>query len=400
MATASFRKVPLKASVVAAALCVAGAAHAQSSVTLYGIADAGLMYQTHTAPAAPGGPTPHQFSLTNAGYSPSLFGMMGTEDLGGGLKATFKLESGIDLSNGGFDNPGGGHGLFNRTADVGLSSDRFGTLLAGLQISPFFDTVYELDPRSAAEFGSALTPNVDNAMIATIFMPNAVTYTSPNIAGFQVAGLFGLGGIAGNFQAGRSWSVSGKYTNGTLLVGAAYISVNNGNMNTNGLLTNSGLAAVNSLLLANVRAWTAGASYKLDTVTVKASFTNYKANSAPVPNFSTDTSVNMYTFGADWFALPYLDLNGAVYYQDDRVHSGSHSITAAIGTQFFLSKRTALYAQVGLVNNKCSADGACLGSGLSVESGGSALGAMNGLGTLGFPAGTTVAGNVGVRVMF
>jgi len=396
METASIRKISLKAGVVAAALCAGGVAHAQSSVTLYGIADAGLMYQSHAT-----GNTGRQFSMTNAGYSPSLFGITGIEDLGGGLKATFKLESGIDLSNGGFDNPGGSKGLFNRIADVGLTSERYGTVLAGLQISPFFNMIYDLDPRSSAEFGSMLTPVIDNSLIAALFMPNAITYTSPDMGGFQVAGMFGLGGVPGNFRAGRSWSVSGKYTNGALLIGAGYISVNNA--------SDAALGAMDSLFLANVRAWTAGASYKFGTVTVKASFANFKSNSVPAAldpalTYSTDSSVNVYSGGVDWFALPYLDLNAGVYYQQDRVHSGNRSITAAFGSQFFLSKRTALYAQVGFVNNKCSADGACLGSGISVESEGSAVGGLTGLGTaaagLGFPPGTTVGANVGIRVMF
>ncbi|MFB9126079.1 porin [Paraburkholderia dipogonis] len=65
----AIRNFPLNAGVVAAALCAAGAAQAQSSVTLYGIADAGLMYLSRTTPGANG--TGRQFSVTNSGYSPS-----------------------------------------------------------------------------------------------------------------------------------------------------------------------------------------------------------------------------------------------------------------------------------------------------------------------------------------
>jgi predicted porin len=394
----SYYKLYFKSSVVAAALCATAAAHAQSSVTLYGIADAGLMYLSHSTPGLNGSTgAGRQFLMTNSGYSPSLWGLMGSEDLGGGLKATFKLESGISFANGGYDNPGGNNGLFNRTAEVGLSSNRFGTVTAGLQFSPFFLTVYDLDPRSGSEFGSAVTPVLDNSLIAGLFMPNSVSYTSPNISGFEFSGLFGFGGVAGNFQDGRSWSVSAKYTNGTFLAGAGYISVNNA--------ADTGLTAVGGFYPANVRAYTAGASYKFGGVTVKAAFANFKANSAPVTNSSTDTSVNVYSGGADWFVLPDLDLNGGVYYQQDRVHSGSRSITAALGTQYFLSKQTALYAQVGFVNNKCSADGQCLGSGLTVESGGSGIGGLEGdVGSAaagaGLPPGTTFGGNVGIRVMF
>jgi len=233
------------------------------------------------------------------------------------------------------------------------------------------------------------------------FMPKAVTYTSPNIAGFQFAALYSLGGVAGSFQTGRAYSVGAKYTNGTLLVGAAYINVNNA--------ADSALASVGELYPANVRAYTAGASYKFGGLTAKASFANFKANSVPVsvdPALanSTNTSVNIYSGGVDYFALPDLDLNGGVYYQQDRVNSGGHSVMGAIATQFFLSKRTSLYAQVGVVNNTCARDGVCLGSGLSVESGGSGVGGLQGLGTaaegLGLPPGTTVGADVGIRMTF
>lgn len=395
-------KVVIKISVLAAGLWVANAAYADNNVTLYGIMDAGVMYLSHSTPGFNGTETGtgRQFALTNGGYSPSLFGLKGSEDLGGGLKAIFKLESGISVANGGFDNPPANNGLFNRTAEVGLSS-QYGTLKAGLQLSPFFLTIDDLDPRSVSQFGSMLTTTIDNSLIAATFMPNALSYTSPDIGGFEFAGLFGLGGVAGDFQNGRSWSLSAKYTNGTFLAAASYISVNNA--------SDTGLAAIGGLYPANVRAYTAGASYKFGSVIVKGSFTNFKANSVPVSvnpalTNSTDTSVNVYSGGADWFVLPTLELNGAVYYQQDRVHSGDRSITVAAGTQYFLSKRTALYAQVAVVNNKCSASGQCLGSGLSVESGGSAIGGVEGLGTaaagLGLPPGTTVGADVGIRVRF
>ncbi|WP_321922005.1 porin [Paraburkholderia guartelaensis] len=394
-------KWPLKAGVAAAALCAASAAYADGSVTLYGIADVGFMYLSHSTPEFNGSTgTGHVFQLTNAGYSPSLWGLTGKEDLGGGVQAEFKLESGINLANGGFDNPGGNNGLFNRIAEVGLSGD-FGKVMAGLQISPFFNIIYALDPRGAGEFGSILTPVSENSLIAAVFMPNAVSYTSPDIGGFQAAGLFALGGVAGSFQTGRAWSVSARYTNGTFLAAAAYISANNA--------ADSALASVGELYPINVRAYTAGMSYKFGGLIAKAAFANFKANSVPVSvnpalMYSTNTSVNVYSGGFDYFPLPYLDVNAGVYYQQDRVNSGGHSVMGAIGSQFFLSKRTSLYAQVGLVNNTCAHNGVCLGSGLSVESGGSGVGGLQGLGLaaegLGLPPGTTVGANVGIRTTF
>jgi predicted porin len=405
------RKFQIKACAAAAALCVVGSAHADTdnSVTLYGIADVGLMYLSHSTPELNGGMSNgHQISLTNSGYSPSLWGIKGVEDLGGGFKAQFNLESGISMVNGGFDNPGDNKGLFNRVADVGISGN-FGKVMAGLQFSPFFELIYDLDPRDSSMFGSMLVPVSEQTLAAATFMPNSVSYTSPSFGGFQLSGLYALGGVAGSFSTGRAWSVAAKYSTGTLLIGAAYIDVNNAD--------DVALATANPLYAINSRAWTVGASYKFGGLTGKASFANFKANSlSPLlagllvpPNTpsgtSLNTSVNVYSGGVDYFVLPYLDVNAGIYYQQDRVNSGGRSITGAIGTQFFLSKRTSLYAQLGFVNNKCAGDGVCLGSGLSVENAGSGTGGMQGAGTvgsmgLGLPPGTTVGANIGIRTTF
>ena len=92
-----FRAALLTSS--AAAACIAApAVHAQSSVTMYGIMDAGIEYTNHAAPE--GGSS---VKLKSGNKNTSRWGLRGVEDLGGGLKAVFRLESGIDLANGAFD---------------------------------------------------------------------------------------------------------------------------------------------------------------------------------------------------------------------------------------------------------------------------------------------------------
>jgi predicted porin len=85
----------LKAVAGVAALLFAGAACAQSSVTLYGILDTGVLYTSRTVGAIAGQNAGKNFSLINGGLTPSIFGLTGTEDLGGGVKLSFKLESGF-----------------------------------------------------------------------------------------------------------------------------------------------------------------------------------------------------------------------------------------------------------------------------------------------------------------
>src|SRR5258708_11459203 len=102
---------------------LAGAAHAQSSVTLYGFVDAGLVYVNN------------QFGHSNiesitGQTSGSRWGLRGSEDLGGGLKAIFTLENGFDSSNGKLLQGGR---EFSRQAFIGLSSDKLGTFTMGRQ---------------------------------------------------------------------------------------------------------------------------------------------------------------------------------------------------------------------------------------------------------------------------
>ncbi|HEV7390011.1 MAG TPA: porin, partial [Burkholderiales bacterium] len=90
------------------AFALSGAAHAQSSVTLYGIVDAGIEYVNHASDD--GGAA----RLVSGGKNTSRFGFKGSEELGGGLKAIFQLESGINIANGQLDD--GPNALFDRRA--------------------------------------------------------------------------------------------------------------------------------------------------------------------------------------------------------------------------------------------------------------------------------------------
>ena len=112
----------------------AGAAHAQSSVTLYGIIDEGLLFNNNA-----GGK--HLYSMASGVMQGSRFGLRGTEDLGGGLKAIFTLENGFDVNSGKL---GQGGLMFGRQAYVGLSS-QYGTVTLGRQYDSVVDFVGPLE---------------------------------------------------------------------------------------------------------------------------------------------------------------------------------------------------------------------------------------------------------------
>jgi predicted porin len=355
------KTVALKLIAAVAGMLVGGVAYAQSSVTLYGLVDGGLLYTNKTLNTTTGQNAGKQFSMIDSGTSPSQFGLTGTEDLGGGLKAEFKLESGISVANGGFNDSNGN--FFGRQAWVGLNSN-YGEVKAGLQFSPFFLSLYELDPRGTSQFASSLITYLNNVVGTGVFTANALSYTSPTIGGLQGSVLLALGGKAGDFQAGRQYSASLKYDNGSLMVNAAFFDGNSG-------------GTVNTPLPTTVEfeGRMIGASYKFGKLTAKASFSNYKV----AGSFNN----NVYGGGLDYLVLPQLDINGGVWYTSDRNNTNNHSILGGLGTDYYLSRATTLYAQLGIVNNH-----GAMNTGLSVD------GAFNGV------AGTTVGADVGIRHIF
>ncbi|EKS71811.1 MULTISPECIES: porin [Caballeronia] len=317
-----------------------GLAQAKSSVTLYGVLDSGFLYTNKTLNSATGQNGGKQFSLIDAGLLASRFGIMGTEDLGGGLKLNFDLESGISAVNGGFSDSNGN--LFGRQAWVALDG-RFGEVKAGLQYSPFYLAIYETDPRAFWQFGSGVVNYADNVLATGTFSANAVSYTSPVFGGFSGSVMFALGGEAGNFQAGRQYSASLKYDNGALLINAAIFGSNSGG---------TGQTPVPSTLEFEGR--TLGAAYRFGTLSAKASFVNYKV----AGSFNN----NVYGGGLDYLVLPQLDVNGGVWVTSDRNDTKNHSVVVALGAEYFVSKRTGVYAQVGVANNH-----GAMNTGLSIQ---------------------------------
>lgn len=172
-----------------AAACGSQAAHAQSNVTLYGVLDAGLQYQTH----ADGQHS--AVNLQNYGLIPSQFGFKGSEDLGGGLKAIFRLEQGFNLNDGTATVPGY---AFFRSAWAGLEGG-FGTLTAGRVFSVLFDNTVFHDPLYFASYsGQGMVVPIDVG-----FVNNALKYRSPEFKGLSVQALAATGGVAGNSRSGR-----------------------------------------------------------------------------------------------------------------------------------------------------------------------------------------------------
>ncbi|KND61296.1 Outer membrane protein (porin) [Candidatus Burkholderia verschuerenii] len=173
----------------AAMLCAAQAASAQSSVTLYGVLDVFGFWNNN------GGTS--NISMRSGGYVGSLFGLKGSEDLGGGLKTDFTVENGFNINNGTF--LADSSTMFYRQSWVGLSHDKYGQLRFGRQYTPSFFSIYYADPfrlDEALGLGASAVLARDSNTNAVQYLngrqSNAIQYYSPTIGGFKLSALYGF----------------------------------------------------------------------------------------------------------------------------------------------------------------------------------------------------------------
>ncbi|MBB5499343.1 putative porin [Paraburkholderia sp. MM5384-R2] len=208
----------LSGAAILAACCVAQA-NAASSVTLYGIIDYGVNYQSNSG----GGRVIGGSSGIMQG---SRWGFKGVEDLGGGLGAIFTLENGFDLGKG---TSLQGGALFGRQAYIGLSSEKYGALTLGRQYDSLVTFVESR--MNSANFGGGTTAHpgdLDN-LNNSKRINNSVKYMSPNMGGFTVGGVYGFGGQAGDFSRNQIWSAGVGYEYGGFSAGAAFMNARNPN---------------------------------------------------------------------------------------------------------------------------------------------------------------------------
>ncbi|RAS21741.1 porin [Paraburkholderia bryophila] len=333
----------------------AGVAHAQSSVTLYGIIDEGFNINTNA-----GGK--HLYNLSSGVLQGSRFGLRGTEDLGGGLKAIFVLENGFDVNSGKL---GQGGLMFGRQAYVGLSS-QFGTVTLGRQYDSVVDYVGPLEVGDQWGGYIAAHPgdldNFNNAYRTN----NTVKYTSANYGGLTFGGTYSFGGVAGNVTSNQIWSLGAGYNNGPLVLGVGYLnartpSASGGLFNDSGTTQTAaqnigaqspvyaGFASANTYQVIG-----AGGAYTFGAATIGATYSNIRfgnlASSFTAPALAAykgqSATLNNAELNFKYQLTPAL-LIGAAYDYTRGVEIGGASRAqyhqGAIGVDYFLSKRTDVY---------------------------------------------------------
>lgn len=329
-------------AIVLALAAAASTATAQSSVTIYGVADAGLVLER-------GGPAGNVQALGSGVASASRIGFKGKEDLGGGLTASFQLENGHNIDTGA---AGQGGLLFGRQAYVALSSTTLGSISAGRQYSPYYKALRDI----ADPFVVGLAGNAMNMVATTSRVDNSVEYTTPRVNGFSADVLYGFGEVPGDTAKSRTVGAAVSYTGPEALP-------------LNLVLVHH--QRDNALANARSRSTMLAARYRVGSVTTHASLSH---NQDLLQRASNDALIGAtVAIGqGKWLASAIFHRDQSTLNQDAR--------QLAIGYTHNLSRRTDVYTAYGHISNR---NGAVFHVGNATD---------NGTGTGGF--------NLGVRHVF
>jgi predicted porin len=324
-------RTPLALAVAcAASLLGHSAAQAQTStVSVYGIVDAGIEYRTQNNAKGDG-----QWRLNSGGLNTSRLGFKGTEDLGGGLSAQFNLESEVVLDSGAT-----GSAFFGRQAWVGLEDKDLGGLAFGRMSTAIYDYTLAHDFMGYAPQYSWLTATA--SVPATGFtsrIGNAIRYSN-KFGAFKVTANAGLGEVAGSLNANTQRGVSVGYEAGALSAQLSYDDARTAATETATTSTSN-------------RSLIASGSYKLDTVKLYGGVRATQRKpvgtvSASNPRYRSD----LFWFGASAPLSQAITAFGGVYFENKHGTS-SDPVMLAGKLHYNLSKRTWLYATASVARAK------------------------------------------------
>ena len=342
----------MKRSLIAlAVLAASGAALAQSSVTLFGVMDATV--------AVGHGAITNKTQLTNSGNTTTRLGFKGTEDLGGGLNASFWLETGINNDDGSGQatnlnntnaglTPAGGI-TFNRRSTVSLSN-QFGEIRLGRDYTPHFWNYVWFDPFTYNGVGGIATVHGTIAGATKVRASNSISYFTPATLG----GFYGqLMHYFGEQPSGTPTSSDGTGT--SLRVGYA-----KGPFNVAVATSQTDYLAPGNIKTTNV-----GASYDFGAVKLFGLYDQDKISGGTTgKGWLVGLSAPV---GVGQLRASYSGYKGNLTSNDPRLTK------LAVGYVYNLSKRTVLYATIAHLNNKNGSAVALNGATTAANSGSSGL---------------------------
>jgi len=323
------------------ALAVAGAAAgfasapvlAQSSVSVYGVIDQAL--------TSSNGGNGSVTSLNGSGYTTERLGFKGSEDMGNGLKANFMLEMGFN-SNNGYQDVGPSGQIFQRQAILGLSGASWGAVNFGRQYTPVFSIQAMNDDFRVAGIGSIYALTNDGVTRAS----NSIRYDSPNMSGFSLAAMYGLGDTGSGSVSpvdpkdlGRHAGLNLKYANGPLAIGYGY-----------GEQKSTAVNGLGQVVTQKTNAL--AGSYDFQVVKINAGYQTNKTDDNPESrdNRVWNVGADMPVFGADHVKLVY-----AKYLEKVPNASNADADLVSLGYVHPMSKRTTLYATYAKLTNQSNA---------------------------------------------
>jgi len=307
---------------------------AQSNVTVYGVVDAAAMATRK------GGS--NVYTLESGMGATSRWGLMGSEDLGGGLSAAIQLEALFKSDTGvaGGTTAQGEASFFNRQSNIALKSRDWGALKLGrqlpAQVSTALDTFAGVSGFSPyASLSSIGKDQGSGASIGDSRISRAISYLTPERFALGASVLYGFRNNANpGYPRASAYGTEVHYTSGPLLLQAHYMA-----NNTDPTAT-----------LASFRNewWGFGAQYKFDGVTA-----SYILN-ALVPKQAGYLKSHTHAIG---ITIPYGTdtIRVSPVYRVVEGRSDLNSFALGLGYDHNLSKRTAIYARAGYVANRRNA---------------------------------------------
>ncbi|RAS38062.1 porin [Paraburkholderia bryophila] len=344
----------MKKTLMVAALTgvFATAAQAQSSVTLYGLIDAGITYTNNQHGHS-------NWQETSGSVNGSRWGLRGAEDLGGGLKAIFTLENGFGINDGTLKQGGR---EFGRQAFVGLASDQFGAVTLGRQYDSMVDYVGPLALTGTQYGGTQFAHPFDNDNLNNSFrVNNSVKYQSVNYGGFKFGALYGFSNQADGFANNRAYSAGASYNWGGLNVAAAYLQLNSNGATGAAAAFNSGgaVSSDNTFFAGRQQTWGAGANYAFGPATVGLVYSQTNLSGlAGIGAGASGQSAGVGGFGGGSAHFQNFEANARYALTPAVSIAGSYTYTKAslagtrphwnqfnLQTAYALSKRTDVYLQ-------------------------------------------------------
>lgn len=320
-------------------------AHAQSSVTLYGIVDTSLRYLTNA-----NANNDSQFSMGVGPITGSRWGVKGTEDLGGGLQTIFRLENGFNLWNGQMASTGT---EFNRMAYVGLSSNQYGAVTLGRQNTPLFDQLGNVyDPLTVGNFDQ--DGWLPGALGYGLRTNNSIKYNG-QFGGLNVEAMYGVGGVPGSLGAGNMYGLTASYAMGGLSVDVGY-QQNSDASNNKFRVFNVGAVYAFSSVKA-FAGWLHAQDHTGIVDLYMAAAGSPAASWAPKANYNNRIDDGFY-IGSTWQVTSPLLISAAGYYDRSRGALNRDDVTTGRGTrysatllaEYSLSKRTEVYGTVDYIH--------------------------------------------------